>query len=130
VNLLILLPFKILTRLENVSRLVAETLDGSFGLLPHRLDCVAPLVPGILSYTTTDNETTYVAVDEGLLVKTGNAVTISVRRAIPGTDLATLQAAVVREYLALDAQERDLRSVVAKMDAALMGRFADLRHER
>jgi F-type H+-transporting ATPase subunit epsilon len=130
VNLLILLPFKILTRLDNVTRLVAETLGGSLGLLPHRLDCVAPLVPGILSYTTTDNKTTYVAVDEGVLVKTGEAVTVSVRRAVQGTELATLHAAVVRDYLILDAQELEMRSVVAKMDSALIGRFAELRHGR
>ena len=31
---------------SGVSRIVAETRQGSFGLLPHRLDCVAALVPG------------------------------------------------------------------------------------
>ena len=129
-NLLILLPFKILTQIADVSSLVAETLDGSLGLLPHRLDCVAPLVPGILSYTTTDSATTYVALDQGVLVKTGENVIISVRRAILGTELATLHAAVVREYSTVDAQELEMRSVVAKMDAALIGRFAELRHER
>jgi F-type H+-transporting ATPase subunit epsilon len=130
VNLLILLPFKILTQIADVSRLVVETLDGSLGLLPHRLDCVAPLMPGILTYTTADNATTYAALDQGVLVKTGDDVVISVRRAILGTELATLHAAVVREYLSIDAQELEMRSVVAKMDSALIGRFADLRHER
>ena len=47
-NLKILLPFQIFAEKTNVSRIVAETREGSFGILPHRLDCVAALVPGIL----------------------------------------------------------------------------------
>jgi F-type H+-transporting ATPase subunit epsilon len=129
-NLCILLPFKIFVRLENVSRIVAETLEGSFGLLPHRLDCVAALVPGILSYSTSDGGTTYLAIDRGLLVKRGSEVSISVRRAIRGADLNELHQAVVRDYLTLDAQEREMRSVVSKMESGLIGRVAELHHER
>jgi hypothetical protein len=32
--------------------------------------------------------------------------------------------------LNLDEQEREMRAVVAKMDSGLIGRFAELRHER
>jgi F-type H+-transporting ATPase subunit epsilon len=129
-NLRILLPFKIFARLENVSRIIAETLEGSFGLLPHRLDCVAALVPGILSYSTPDGGTTYLAIDAGVLVKRGDDVSISVRRAIRGAGLQELHQAVVREYLTLDAQEREMRSVVSKMESGLIGRIAELHHER
>ena len=54
-----------------MSRIVAETREGSFGLLPHRLDCVAALAPGILIYETEAEGEVFVAVDEGVLVKTG-----------------------------------------------------------
>jgi len=46
-NLKVLLPFQIFAEKTGVARIVAETRDGSFGLLPQRLDCVAALVPGI-----------------------------------------------------------------------------------
>ena len=65
-------------------RIVAETPDGSFGLLPHRLDCVAALAPGILTYESRSKGEICVAVDEGVLIKTGPSVFISVRNAIPG----------------------------------------------
>jgi F-type H+-transporting ATPase subunit epsilon len=123
----ILLPFKIFASVEDVTHIVAETAAGSFGLLPHRLDCVAAIVPGILSFTT-EHGTTYVAVDEGALVKCGDKVVISVRRATGGTALHELHEAVVRQYLDLDAQEREMRSLVAKMDGGLIGRMAELRH--
>jgi F-type H+-transporting ATPase subunit epsilon len=129
-NLTILLPFRIFAKLDHVSRIAAETLEGSFGLLPHRLDCAAALVPGILSYTTNADNTTYLAVDEGALIKNGDCVFISVRRAIAGTNLNDLHEAVVREYLTLNTQERDMRSVVAKMESGFIGRLAELRHER
>ena len=69
-NLKILLPFQIFAEKTGVSRIVAETREGSFGLLPHRLDCVAALAPGILIYETTSDGEVFVAVDEGVLVKT------------------------------------------------------------
>jgi alternate F1F0 ATPase F1 subunit epsilon/predicted F0F1-ATPase subunit len=81
-----------------VSRIVAETREGSFGLLPHRLDCVAALVPGILNYETEADGEVFVAVDEGVLVKTGADVLVSVRRAMGGTDLGRLRDAVERNF--------------------------------
>jgi len=129
-NLTILLPFGIFARLDDVSRIIVETLEGAFGLLPHRLDCAAALVPGILSYTTNADDTTYLAVDEGALIKSGDCVSVSVRRAIAGSNLNDLHEAVVREYRTLNAQEREMRSVIAKMESGFIGRLTQLRHER
>ena len=98
-NLKVLLPFQIFAEKTGVSRIVAETREGSFGLLPHRLDCVAALAPGILIYETEAEGEVYVAVDEGVLVKTGSDVLVSVRNAIGGTDLGQLREAVEREFL-------------------------------
>src|SRR5277367_3613063 len=89
-QLKVLLPSQIFTQKTGVSRIVAETREGSFGLLPHRLDCVAALMPGILTYETQADGEVFVAVDEGILVKTGQDVLVSVRRALSGDDLGKL----------------------------------------
>jgi F-type H+-transporting ATPase subunit epsilon len=128
-NLRILLPFQIFAEKSGVSRIVAETREGSFGLLPHRLDCVAALAPGILTYETEADGEIFIAVDEGVLIKTGSAVLVSVRRAFGGVDLGKLRAGVEREFLTLDKNEQNVRSVVAKMEAGFLRRFASLRHE-
>jgi len=128
-NLKILLPFQIFAEKSGVSRIVAETREGSFGLLPHRLDCVAALAPGILTYETDADGEVFVAVDEGVLIKAGSAVLVSVRRALGGTDLDQLRAGVEREFLTLDKNEQNVRSVVAKMEAGFLRRFAGLQHE-
>lgn len=129
-NLRILLPFQVFAEKTGVSRIVAETREGSFGLLPHRLDCVAALAPGILTYETPEDGTVYVAVDEGVLVKAGAEVFVSVRQAIGGTDLSRLHEAVKREFLTLDEQERDVRAAIARMEGGLVGRLTEFQHER
>ncbi len=128
-NLKILLPFRIFADIGGVSRIVADTPAGSFGLLPHRLDCVAALTPGILTYETDDEGEVYVAVDEGVLVKTGPNVLVSVRRASGGTDLGQLRDAVEQEFLTLDEHEQSVRSVLAKMESDLIRRMAGFRDE-
>jgi F-type H+-transporting ATPase subunit epsilon len=52
-----------------------------------------------------------------------------VRRAIGGTDLDQLRAAVEREFLTLDAQEQSLRSVMATLETGFLRRFMSFRHE-
>jgi F-type H+-transporting ATPase subunit epsilon len=128
-NLKVLLPFQVFSEKTGVSRIVAETHEGSFGLLPHRLDCVAALAPGILTYETEVDGEVFVAVDEGVLIKTGLDVLVSVRRALGGTDLGQLRAGVEREFLTLDKNEQSVRAAVAKMEAGFLRRFASLQRE-
>jgi len=128
-NLKILLPFQIFAEKAGVSRIVAETSEGSFGLLPHRLDCVAALTPGILIYETEAEGEVYVAVDEGVLVKTGPDILISARRALGGADLGQLRDAVEQEFLTLDEHEQSVRSVLAKMESDFIRRMATFHHD-
>lgn len=128
-QLKILLPFQVFAEKTDVLRVVAETREGSFGLLPHRLDCVAALVPGILTYETAVDGEVFVAVDEGVLVKTGAEVLVSVRRALGGADLGQLRSSVESEFLTLDENEQSVRSVMAKLESGFLHRFAAFAHE-
>ncbi len=128
-NLKILLPFQIFADKTGVTRIVAETREGSFGLLPQRQDCVAALAPGILVYESEAEGEVFLAVDEGVLVKTGPDVLVSVRRAMTGKDLGQLRASVEQEFLSLDDDERSARSVMAKLETGFLRRFAQFKHE-
>ncbi|MFA7059830.1 MAG: F0F1 ATP synthase subunit epsilon [Pedobacter sp.] len=128
-NLKILLPFRIFAEKAYVLRVVAETRNGSFGLLPHRRDCVTALAPGLLVFETETEGEVYVAVDEGILVKTGPDVLVSVRNAIAGTDLGQLREAVAREFLNQDKRDQDVRSVMAKLESGFLRRLATFHHE-
>ena len=124
-HLKILLPYQVFADTERVLRVIAETQSGSFGLLPRRLDCVAALAPGILTYQSAGENETYVAVDEGVLVKIGHEVLVAVRNAIGGGDLGKLRAAVEREFLNLDDRERAVRQVLARLESGFIRRFME-----
>lgn len=127
-NLKILLPFCVFATEAGVVRLVADTSAGSLGILPHRMDCVAAIVPGILVYEIADGGEMYVAVDDGVLIKTGFDVLVSVRNAIGGLDLNELLEAVEREFMILDEREQNVRLVMSKMESAFTRRIAAFSH--
>ncbi len=128
-QLKVLLPFRVFADKRGVSRIVAEMQEGSFGLLPRRLDCVAALSPGILTYETPEDGEVFVAVDQGVLIKTGDKVLVSVRRALSGTDLGQLREAVQSEFLRLDEQAKNIRTLMDKMESRFLSRFSRLGHE-
>lgn len=125
-NLKILLPFRVFADIKEVSRIVMETSEGAYGLLPQRLDCVTALVPGILTYES--DKVHYIAVDEGVLIKAGDEVLISVRNAIGGADLGKLHESVEKEFKHLEESEKASRSVMAKLESGFMlqlGKFGE-----
>jgi F-type H+-transporting ATPase subunit epsilon len=129
-NLKILLPFKIFAMKSDVSDIVAETKQGSFGLLPHRRDCVATIAPGILRYKQSSGSGfVYVALDEGVLVKTGFNVQISVRNAVGGATLNELRKAVDEDFLVFSEQEKKALQAVRKIESRFVSQLARLHHE-
>ena len=126
-DLKIILPFKVFANLKGIKRIVAETLQGSFGLLPHRLDCTAALAPGILTYETEAGEVVYLAIDEGILVKTGAEVLVAVRHAVGGTDLGDLHKTVIQDFENLDEHEKKVRTAMAKLELGFIRRFEEFR---
>jgi F-type H+-transporting ATPase subunit epsilon len=123
-RLRVLLPFGIFAEETGVSRIVAETGEGSFGILPHRLDCIAALVPGILTFENETKGEVFIAVDKGVLVKTGSDVLVSVRNAIGGADLGQLREDVEREFLDLNEHEKSVRQVMKKLESGFIRRTA------
>lgn len=128
-HLKILLPFRVFAEHEGVSRITAETPRGHFGILPRRLDGVAVLVPGILTFEIDEQGERFVAVDEGLLVKTGRDVTVSVRNAVEGEDLSRLRETVESSFVNLNERERAVRTVLAKLETSFVRRLMEQRHE-
>lgn len=128
-KLKILLPYKIFAELQNIFSITAETKEGSFGILPNRLDCAAALVPGIMSYKNDAGEVNYVAVDEGVLIKKNDEVVVSVRNAIKGTSLEELRKSVETEFKNLDEKEITVRTVLAKLESGFIRTLEKFRRE-
>ncbi|AEP31460.1 F0F1 ATP synthase subunit epsilon [Glaciecola nitratireducens FR1064] len=87
---------------------------------------MAPLPPGILAFTTEKKDEVFVALDEGVLVKTGADVLVSVRNAMMDADLEKLRDVVEKEFLAMDEQALQVRRVMAKLESSFLHRFAKI----
>jgi F-type H+-transporting ATPase subunit epsilon len=124
-NLKILLPSQIMINQE-VTKVIAEAENGSFCLLPGHIDFVAPLSPGIFSFTTAEHAEVMLAMDEGTLVKCGSDVLVSTRNAISGPDLGMLKQTVEESFLALDEKEKVARAAATKLEIDIVRRFMEL----
>jgi F-type H+-transporting ATPase subunit epsilon len=111
---------------REVSAVIAEGADGLFGMLPRHVDFVSALVPGLLLYRTDEEgEYEYLGVDEGILVKRGETVSVSARGAVRGPGIGELRKAVEERFRSLDEHERQARSALAKMEAEFVRRFLE-----
>lgn len=127
-RLKVLLPTQVLLD-EAVSKVIAEAENGSLCLLPRHVDFVTALAPGILSYWTPAGEQ-FLAVDEGTLVKVGAQVLVSTRQAVAHRSLEALKSAVAEKFLALDKNERQTRTVLARLEAAALHHFLSQEEHR
>jgi F-type H+-transporting ATPase subunit epsilon len=125
VRLRVLLPDQILLDLQ-VQKVTAEAENGAFTLLPRHVDFVAALVPGILFYTREDEDEEYLAVDEGVLVKNGSDVRVSVLSAVRGKELGELRAIIDERARSTGEQERKARDAINKLEVDLMRRFMEM----
>ncbi len=124
-RLKVLLPTRVLID-QDVTNVTAEAENGSFCILPRHIDFVAALVPGILSFKS-NREEEFLAVDEGILVKRGNEVMVSIRKAVRGKNLGTLKQTVQEEFRILDEREKKTRSILAKLELDFARRIFQLR---
>lgn len=112
---------------EDVIKIIAQAVDGSFCLLPRHADFVTALVPGLLHFCTTEGEDVHLAVDRGLLVKCGQDVYVSALAAVRGNDLDHLQSLVRERFLELDEAERKARTALARLEAGALRGFMELK---
>lgn len=118
----LLLPTKVMID-EEVGKITAEAVNGSFTLLPRHIDFVAALVPGILSFEGDSGGENFVAVHEGVLVKQGSDVYVSVKDAIAGEQLDTLMDKVRQDFVELDEEEKKTRTALARIEAKFLQDF-------
>ncbi len=124
-KLKVLLPSQVLLE-EPVSKVNGEAENGWFCLEPRHVDFCTSLVPGLLHFTSLAGAESFLAVDEGILVKCGAEVLVSVRNAVRGADLAALERVVMLEYRRLDEAERAARAAISRLEVGVARRLMEL----
>lgn len=120
-----LLPSEVIVD-EKAEKIIAEGRDGHFCLKPRHTSFVSALAPGILSFVPKGGKEKYMAVDEGVLVKKDEEVTVSVRDAVMGDDLEKLRETVETRFKHLDEHEKIARSALARLEAGAVRKFMEM----
>jgi F-type H+-transporting ATPase subunit epsilon len=113
-----------------VAAVIAESLDGSFCLLPPHVDVVAALSPSLLAYKTaatagSPDEERFLAVDGGTLVKCADVVLVSSPRVVFGPGLDDLRSTIEASFRALEADERAARAAIGRLESDIVRRFVE-----
>ena len=127
-SLTVAVPERMLLETE-IAKLTVDGPDGSFCLLPNHIDYATPLAVGIASYVDPAGGERFIALDRGILVKRDDEVRMSVRRAVVGGDLATLEETVRTTYRQQTREEKEARRASAQLQANFVRRFLDLEEE-
>ena len=87
---------------------------------------VAALVPGILSFVDAQGNEAFLAVDEAVLVKCGEQVSVSAADAVRSRSLETLHRTLRKQFLARDGRERRSRTVLSRLETTVARRFMEM----
>jgi F-type H+-transporting ATPase subunit epsilon len=128
-----------------VGKIVAESVAGSFCILPRHADIATVLVPGLLTYVpadpghdgTADTASTrqtdrqdgevVVAIDHGVLVKCADEVRVTCQRAMVAGDLADAVATVQQRFQRESEREKRARTMLLRLEADILRRLGELR---
>jgi F-type H+-transporting ATPase subunit epsilon len=124
-RLKVFLPSEILID-EEVIKIVAEAQNGFFCLLPRHIDYLSTLVPGIFYYFSPDGSEKFLAVDQGILVKCGLEVLVSIRNAVQGPELGVLEKMIKEQFEVEEEREIATNLAFSKLEANFVRRFMEV----
>ncbi|WP_292796052.1 F0F1 ATP synthase subunit epsilon [Nostoc sp. NMS7] len=124
-RLKVVLPTKILIETAAI-KVIAEAENGIFCLLPRHIDFVATLIPSLLSFISPQGQEQFFAIDQGILIKHGDEVTVATQNAVQGGDLGMLKKTVEQQFHLIDEREKTARSVLEKLEINTIRHFIEL----
>lgn len=125
-KLLLTVPSGVLVEAE-ADKIVAESIEGSFCLLPRHADVTTLLVPGLLSYQDENGAEVFAAIDHGVLVKAGDVVRVACQRGVVAGDLGEAEATVRERFRIQSEREKRARSALLRLEADILRRLGELK---
>ncbi len=96
-----------------------EAPNGFFTLLPRHVDCVTTLKIGVTRYVKSDGKEAFIAVNQGVLVKKGNDVTLTTKLAVLDDNLSHLTQAIEQDFKEMEQQRKTANATMAKLEINL-----------
>lgn len=123
-RLLITDPTEVIADHADVISVRAEDASGSFGILDRHADLLTVLPISVLAWRHADGHTGFCALRRGVLtVRGGKEVSVATRQAQLGTDLDTLEQAVLARFRAEAEAERSARVAATRLHMAAIRRI-------
>lgn len=108
---------------EEVTRVRFEAKDGSRTFLAHHIDFVTAVTAGIVSFNPVKNgkeqKEVFMACDDGILVKEGEQIYLSVRRAVMNKSLDVLISSINQEFKKVEEERKVSNAALARLEANL-----------
>lgn len=120
----IILPDKA-SSYSDIDAITAPGTEGYFQLYPKHIDFTSTLKPGIMTLRKGGEEI-YFAVNNGVLVKKANKVSVACQQVIEGESLEKLSETVENTFLVVHEKERATNEILTKMEIETLKRFFEL----
>lgn len=129
-----MMQFKVFTPIGTILNLPVKKIDfeglgGFWTLLPKHADFVNALKPGIVTYTTEQDQESYIACNKGVLVKKGGEVCISTPLAIMDNNLQTLTKTIAVDFKQMEEERKEVNMTMAKLEIGLVKGLQSLKSE-
>ncbi|MBR6674746.1 MAG: hypothetical protein IKL32_02355 [Alphaproteobacteria bacterium] len=112
-----------------VKKVDLEGLDGFWTLLPKHADFINTLTSGIITYTTEDNKTLYIACNKGVVVKKNQEVRISTPLAILDDNLENLTRTIETDFKQMEEERKEVNTTMARLEIGLIKGMKTLKTE-
>ncbi len=124
--LIVVTPNKRIVK-KDIQEVIAEGGEGSFGLLPNHQDYLSAIIPSILTYRQEGKEG-YIAVDDGILVKKGEKVSLCTKEAFEKENLGQLKKEMEESLLSAKESEKRSRQEMLQMEISFIKKFYSLKN--
>lgn len=111
---------------RDVAHVSVEDPTGSLGIRPGHAPIVTPLVRGILLAREPDGRETYVAVNGGVMLVTGQEVQVAARQAVADEELPRLEQDVLERFRKEAAEGKTNQVAFEKMRISFMRRILEM----
>ncbi|MBD3419305.1 MAG: F0F1 ATP synthase subunit epsilon [Chitinivibrionales bacterium] len=128
-NVDVMTPTSVLVS-ESAVKVRVEAVGGSYSVLPAHIDFVALLEPGIIELHMASQEQKLIASDQGVMVKRGAEVKISLHNGLLGERLGELQKTVEQHYRSLSDREQKNRMALARLERDMARTIYDFEQPR
>lgn len=112
---------------QEIRKVSLEFLNGYYTFLPKHIDFASVLKTSIVSYCNLEGATKYIACHQGIAVKKGQNVTLSVRQAVLGNTPDELKYTILHDFKKTDEQRKELNTAMARLEIGMLRGFKQLK---